>query len=57
MQQEKGFKISGDVSGRAKGDGPKVTEPNLRFPTVFCENLQFAAVSCTLQMLEFPREG
>ena len=24
---------------------------------VFCENLQFSAVSCTLQMLEFPGEG
>ena len=32
--------------GRAKGDGPKVTEPNLRFPPVFCENLRFAAKIC-----------
>ena len=50
--------------GRAKGDGPKVTEPNLQFPAVFCENLRFpakicgfSAVSCPLQMLEFSGEG
>ena len=50
--------------GQAKGDGPNVTEPNLRFPvvflrksSVFCKNLRFSAVSCTLQMLEFPGEG
>ena len=36
--------------GRAEGDGPKVTELNLRFAAVFCENLRF-------QMLEFPEEG
>ena len=42
---------------RAKGDGPKATEPNLQFPAVFCENLRFSAVSCALQMLEFPGEG
>ena len=36
------------TSCRAKGDGPKVTEPNLQFPTVFCE------FSHALQMLEFP---
>ena len=35
----------------------KVTGPNLRFPAVFCENLRFSAVSCALQMLEFPEEG
>ena len=29
--------------GRAKGEGPTVTEPNLRFPAVFCENLRFSA--------------
>ena len=34
-----------------------VTEPNLRFPAVFCENLRFSAVSCALRMLEFPGEG
>ena len=43
-----------------------MTEPNLRFPAVFCENLKnsvfcenlwFSAVSCALQMLEFPGEG
>ena len=52
------------LQGRAKGDAPKVTEPNLRFPavflrkySVFCENLRFSAVSCALQMLEFPPEG
>ena len=28
---------------RAKGDRPKVTEPNLRFPSVFCEDLRFSA--------------
>ena len=50
--------------GRAKADAPKVTEPNLRFPAVFCENLWFSAKicgflrkSCALQMLEFPGEG
>ena len=32
--------------GRAKGDAPKVTEPNLRFPVVFCENLRFPAKIC-----------
>ena len=35
-----------EKQGRAKGDGPKVTEPNLRFPAVFCENLRFAAKIC-----------
>ena len=39
------------------GDGPKVTEPNLRFPAVFCDNLQFSEVFCVLQMLEFPGKG
>ena len=39
---------------RAKGDAPKVTEPNLRFPAVFCGFLRKSAVFCTLQMLEFP---
>ena len=34
-----------------------MTEPNLRLPAVFCENLRFSAVSCALQMLEFPGEG
>ena len=43
--------------GRAKGDAPKVTEPNLRFSAVSCENLRFSAVYCALQMLEFPGEG
>ena len=43
-----------DVSlGRATGDGPEVTEPNLRFPAVFCESQRFSAVSCALQILEF----
>ena len=48
----------------AEGDGPKVTEPNLRFSAVFCENLRFSAknlrfsaVSCALQMLESRRKG
>ena len=41
----------------AKGDGPKVTEPNLRFPAVSCENLRFPAKLCALEMLEFPGEG
>ena len=36
--------------GRAKGDSPKVTEPNLRFPAVFCEILRFAAKICALEM-------
>ena len=40
--------------GRAKGDGPKVTYPNLRFPAVFCKK---SSVSCALHMLEFPGEG
>ena len=47
------------IWGRAQGDGPKeakVTEPNLRFPAVFCENLRFSAASCPLQMLQFPGE-
>ena len=34
----------------------KVTEPNLRFPAVFCENLRVSAVSCALQVLGFPGE-
>ena len=38
--------------GRAKGDAPKVTEPNLRFPAVFCENLRFSAKICGF--LRFP---
>ena len=37
-----------------------MTEPNLRFPVVFCENLRFflrkSVVSCALQMLEFQGE-
>ena len=40
-----------------KGEAPKVTEPNLRFLAVFCENLRCSAVSCAFQMLEFPGEG
>ena len=32
--------------------GPKVTEPNLRFPAVFCENLRFSAKICGF--LRFP---
>ena len=47
----------GEEKGRAKGDGPKVTEPNLQCHAVFCGNLLFSAVSCALQMLEFPGEG
>ena len=49
--------------GRAKGDGPKVTEPNLRFPArksaVSCEKLRLSAVSCAggPHMLEFPGGG
>ena len=35
----------------------KVTEPNLRFPAFFCENLRLSALSCALQMLHFPGEG
>ena len=38
--------------GRAKGDAPKVTEPNLRFPAVCCENLRFPAKIC--DFLRFP---
>ena len=41
------------------GPSSKVTEPNLRFPVAFCEDLRFSAqtlrfstVSCTFQMLE-----
>ena len=41
-----------ESQGRAKGDGPKVTEPNLRFPAVFCENLRFSAKICGF--LRFP---
>ena len=37
---------------RAKGDAPKVTEPNPRFPAVFCENLRFSAKICGF--LRFP---
>ena len=37
-------------------DGPRVTEPSLRFPAVFCEHLLFSVVSCALQMLELPGE-
>ena len=32
-------------------------EPNLRRSSVFWENLWFSAVSCALQMLEFPEGG
>ena len=46
------------IWGRAQGDGPKVTEPNLRFPAVFCENLlRFSAVSCALQNAVISRRG
>ena len=38
--------------GLAKGDRPKVTEPNLRFPAVFCKNLLFSAKICGF--LRFP---
>ena len=34
------------------GDAPKVTEPDLRFPAVFCENLRFSAKICSF--LRFP---
>ena len=30
-----------------------MTDPNLQFPAVFCENLRCSAVSCALWMLEF----
>ena len=39
-------KIANKQLGRAKGDAPKVTEPNLQFPAVFCENLGFSAKIC-----------
>ena len=49
---------SGRALVRPKGDGPKVTESNLRFAAVvFCGNLRFPAVSCALQVLEFLGEG
>ena len=35
-----------------KGDTPKVTEPNLRFPRDSCENLRFSARICSF--LRFP---
>ena len=38
--------------GRAKGDAPKVTKPNLRFPAVSCENLRFSAPSKCLNFQE-----
>ena len=38
--------------GRAKGDDPKVTEPNLRKSSVFCENLRFSVKICGF--LQFP---
>ena len=34
------------LEGRAIGDAPKVTEPNLRFPAAFCENLRFSTKIC-----------
>ena len=40
--------------GRDKGDAPKVTEPNLRFPAVFCENLQFSAKICGFMRFPAP---
>ena len=63
-----------DFSGQPRSDkkvsqkwlknGPKVTEPNLRFScgflrksSVFCENLRFSAAPCALHMLEIPGEG
>ena len=49
--------ITSQKQGRAKGDGFKVTEPNLPFPAVFCKNLRFSAKICTLGMHEFPGEG
>ena len=42
-----------NIRAELKGDGPKVTEPNLRFPAVFCENLlRFSARICGF--LRFP---
>ena len=38
------------------GDGPKVTDPDLWFPSGFCEDQWFSAVSCALRMLQFPGE-
>ena len=32
----------------------KVTDPNLLYAAVFCENLCFSAGFCALQVLEFP---
>ena len=49
--------------GAEINDGPKVTSPICGFYvffrkfSVFCENLQFSAVSWAFQMLEFPEEG
>ena len=33
--------VKSQRQGRAEGDGPKATEPNLQFQAVFCENLRF----------------
>ena len=44
--------LGSHILGRAKGDVPKVTEPHLQFPAVFCENLRFPAKVCGF--LRFP---
>ena len=46
------------ISGRAKGDGPKVTEPNLRLPAVVSENLRgFLRFPAHSKCLNFQEKG
>ena len=45
-------KLSQGHRASYKGDAPKVTEANLRFPAVFCENLRFPAPSKCLNFQE-----
>ena len=47
--------VAKELLGASPRDGPKVTEPNLRFPAVFCENLRFSAKICGF--LRLPNAG
>ena len=48
--------LGGKDWAELKGDAPKVTEPNLRFPAVFCENLRFPAKICGFLRFPAPSE-
>ena len=43
------------IVGPSLSDRPKVTDPNLRFPAVFCKNLRFSEIFCVLGLLKGPK--